>query len=510
MARTIELSTMTAKDLKKLRKNLGYTLRDFASKVGINFETISRYEKGKRSISIRSENQIKQALGLVLEKKHDYELHVHLDFLRLTFFDTTPEIIMKHVLGIEKEYFFYEVNQRHGFDGIYSCGRIQLYVSEKVEQGLMLELTGQGLLEMETVLQEADKDFTLNDWLVMITDSDYYLKNGYFSRFNCSRLDIAIDEMYKAAGNYDLHDLKWRKDSDGEKLIDTKLRSSQDIESFWHDKPLGLTLYFGSPQGNFLLRMYEKAMERAKKENRELEDVLNDYGVVNRYEMQIRAEYAEAAFNELATGKSLDQFAINLLLSKIAVYEAIETESGKIAYQFHQPFYDVFGKYQAVKINGKTNETDVEKSMKWIISQVSRTLALLKEVYGKQWLFEWLDHLISEVEFTDKQQKVILFEKARVQNQENGMYLWYRKKILEKKYNPENVYVKIENPDNKFWVIRLKNIPLKFQVIYVNSSGEYTVSQPNGMTLEQINDLGEKKGIDFINSPLFVVYEVVK
>ncbi|AYG01969.1 helix-turn-helix domain-containing protein [Lactococcus allomyrinae] len=500
---------MTAKDLKKLRKNLGYTLRDFASKVGIAHSTISQYEKGKRNVSFQTENQIKRALGLNLEKKHDYELHIHLDFLRLTFFDTSPETIMKYVLGIEKEYFFYEVNQRHGFDGIYSCGRIQLYVSEKLEQGLMLELTGQGLLEMETVLQEMDRQFTLNEWLVMITDPDYYLKNGLFSRFNCSRLDIAIDEMYKETGNYDLHDLKRRKDNGGEKLIDTSLRSSHDIESYWHDKPLGLTLYFGSPNGNFLLRMYEKAKERAKKENRELEDILFDYGVVNRYEMQIREQYAEAAFNELAKGNSLDQFAINLLLSKIAVYEAVTTDSGKTAYQFYQPFYDVFGDYQAVKINGKKNETDAEKSMKWIVSQVSRTLALLQEVYGKQWLFEWLEHLISEVEFTEKQEKVILFEKARVQNQENGMYLWYKKKMLERKYSPENVFIKKENPDNKRWGLRLKDVPIKF-LIYVNSEGSYVTSQPKGMTLEEINDLGDKKGIDFLNSPLFIVFEVVE
>jgi phage replication initiation protein len=509
VASIVETHIMTAKELKKLRKNLGYTLRDFASKVGIAHSTISQYEKGKRSISFQTENQIKQALGLILEKKYDFELHIHLDFLRLTFFDTSPETIMKYVLGIEKDYFFYEVNQRHGYDGIYSCGRIQLYVSEKIEQGLMLELTGQGLLEMETVLQEMDSQFTLNEWLVLITDPDYYLKQGLFSRFNCSRLDIAIDEMYKEAGNYDLHDLKWRKDNGGEKLIDTSLRSSRDIESYWHDKPLGLTLYFGSPNGNFLLRMYEKAKERAKKENRELEDILLDYGVVNRYEMQIREEYAEAAFNELAKGNSLDQFAINLLLSKIAVYETVSTDSGKIAYQFHPPFYEVFGNYQTVKINGKKNETDVEKSMKWIVSQVSRTLALLQEVYGKQWLFDWLEHLISEVEFTEKQEKIILFEKARVQNQENGMYLWYRKKMLEQKYSPENVYVKIEKPDDKLWSVRLKDIPTKF-LIYVDSEGNYSIGQPKGMTLEQINDLGEKKGIDFINSPLFVVFEVDK
>lgn len=505
MTNYVEVKTLSGKELKKMRKRMNYTLRDFGQKVGIDPATISRYEKGKRNISLQTEKQIKTALGLLLDKKHDYELHVHLDFLRLTFFDSTPQLIMKHVVGIEEQYFHYEVNQRHGFDGIYSCGRIQIYVSEKREQGIMLELTGQGLLEMETLLEEVDKEFTLNDWVVMITDPDYFLKNGYYSRYNCSRLDIAIDEMFKESGNYDLHDLKWRKDHNSEKLIDTDLRSSHDIESYWHDKPLGLTLYFGSSNGHFLLRMYEKAKERAKKENRELEDVLYDYGVVNRYEMQIREHYAETAFDELANGGTLDQFAINLLLSKISVYEEVETASGKVAYQFCKDFYNVFGEHEKIKINGKNNETDVEKSMKWIVTQVSGTLAMLKAIYGEQWLFDWLDKIMDDISFNEKQQKVIKFEQARVSNNENGLWLWYNKKIREKKFLPENLEIQEEDIESASWIIRVKNLPSKV-LYYVDNEGEYTVKEPHGMTLEEISVLGVKKGIDFLNSPLFVVY----
>ena len=507
MSEIVKDSLMTGKELKKLRQKLKFTLRDFGSKVGIAHSTISQYEKGKRFISARTEKQIKQALGLSFEIKHDYDLHVHLDYLRLTFFDTTLETVMNQVVGINKKYFTYTENELYNFGGVWQSGMVRIYESkEDSDQGIMLELTGQGLTEMESWLQELDQTFTLNEWLIMITDPNYYLKGGLYSRYHCSRLDLVIDEMYQATGNYDLHDLKWKKDH-CEKLIETKLRSSRDIESYWKEQPLGLTLYFGSPNGNFLLRMYEKAKERAKKENRALEDVLHDYGVVNRYEMQIRKEYAEAVFDELAQKGRLDQFAIDLLLSKLTVYDEIKTESGEVAYEYCRAFYHVFGQYEKIKINGKRTETSIERSMRWIISQVARTLALFRAIYGRQWLFDWLDQIMDEVEFTDKQNNIILFEKARLNDNENGMYLWYKKKIAEKKYDPQKLKAVETNPDSKLWGLRLKNAPSRYN-IYVNEQGEYQVSQPKGMTLEEINDLGEKKSVDFINSSLFVVFEV--
>lgn len=506
MSEVVKNSSMTGKELKKIRQRLGFTLRGFGEKVGIAYSTISQYEKGKRFISYQTEKQIKKSLGLSVEKKEEAELHVHLDYLRLTFFDSHLETIMNRVLGIEKQYFTYSENKLYGFDGIWQSGMIRLYASEDSTQGYMLELSSQGLTEMESWLHELDEKFTLNEWLVMITDPDYYLKEGLYSRFNCSRLDIAIDEMVRSSGNYDLHELKYKKDHQSEKLIETNLRSSHDIESYWQDQPLGLTLYFGSPHGNFLLRMYEKAKERAKKENRELEDVLHDYGVVNRYEMQISDHYAESAFNELAQNGRLDQFAINLLLSKITVYDEVVNESGEKTYQYSQAFYDVFGDFKKVKINGKNSETSIEKSMKWIISQVAGTLALIQEIYGKQWLIDWLEQIIGEVEFNKKQENLILFEKSRLANNENGMYLWYKKKILEKKYDPKNIIISMPSPEQELWCIRIKNAPTRFN-IYVNTQGEYQPQQPVGMTLEQINDLGEEKGVDFINSPLFIVFK---
>ena len=207
----------------------------------------------------------------------------------------------------------------------------------------------------------------------------------------------------------------------------------------------------------------------------------------------------------MANGGTLDQFAINLLLSKISVYEEVETASGKVAYQFCKDFYNVFGEHEKIKINGKNNETDVEKSMKWIVTQVSGTLAMLKAIYGEQWLFDWLDKIMDDISFNEKQQKVIKFEQARVSNNENGLWLWYNKKIREKKFLPENIEIQEEDIESASWIIRVKNLPSKV-LYYVDNEGDYTVKEPTGMTLEEISVLGVKKGIDFLNSPLFVVY----
>ncbi|MDZ5760557.1 helix-turn-helix transcriptional regulator, partial [Carnobacterium maltaromaticum] len=46
---------MTGEELKKLRKKLGYSLRDFGEKVGLSHVLISYYEKGTRFISENKE-----------------------------------------------------------------------------------------------------------------------------------------------------------------------------------------------------------------------------------------------------------------------------------------------------------------------------------------------------------------------------------------------------------------------------------------------------------------------
>ncbi|WP_157456428.1 replication initiation factor domain-containing protein [Carnobacterium maltaromaticum] len=422
---------MTGEELKKLRKKLGYSLRDFGEKVGLSHVLISYYEKGTRFISENKEKQILMALGISFDEKKDHQLRVHLDYLRITFFDSKVEVIMNYVLGIQSEYFDFKESKAKNYEGIYECGAIKIYVSTLMKQGLLLELSGQALMELEEHL--AEYGLTLNDWLIRVTDEDYYLKKGLYSRIQSSRLDTAIDEVYnEVKGNYDLHELKSKVEHPEKELISTRLAADKSIEANFRGEPQGLSLYWGSSNGHFLIRMYEKAKERAKKERKDYDMVLEEYGVVNRYELQLREHYAEHVIEELARGVPLQKISIDLLLSKIEVYDEI-IKNDEVEYVFSERFYNVFGVFKKIKVNGKKTETSIERSMRWVETQVIGTLKMLREIFGKQWLYEWLELCMSKVDFSENQKNIINGEMARLDKKENSVFLYWSEEIAKEK-----------------------------------------------------------------------------
>jgi phage replication initiation protein len=135
---------------------------------------------------------IRKVLGFESEQKAD--LFVHIDYLRLTFFDADVETIMTSVLGIAPKYFETESRARHNYDYLHSCGSIVLMSKGDNSQGILLDLTGEGIQQFEQHLGEYE--ITLQEWLKQVLNPSYYLTNGYYSRVHSTRLDIAIDEMY--------------------------------------------------------------------------------------------------------------------------------------------------------------------------------------------------------------------------------------------------------------------------------------------------------------------------
>lgn len=418
---------MTAKDLANLIERTGLSQREFGLKVNLSHVTIQNYLKNKRKITEEIEKQIKVALGQSADEKLNFELHVHFDWIRLTFFDSTIEKVMKGILGIDPKYFHYEEKGLLGYDENYSCGNIKILKSpDRPEQGIMLELTGKGVAEMEEFLLEQG-EFSLVDWIVLVTDPDYAKDKELYTRINYPRLDLTIDELFKRHGNYDLHDFEQRMKKDFERLIETDLKKLGNHENYERGVSLGLTIELGSRGGNFVLRMYEKAKEIARKENITFEEALEEYGIVNRYEMELKNHYAKDVIDELAVGKAINDIAINLLLSKVAVYEEVKDDEGHISYQYHQPFYDVFGSSDNVKVNNKSRKSDFESSMKHFQMQYSAFIKSMFEVYGEEWTFEWLKKIADETVLNRKRQKIVDLEKVKLKKHENGAFEWYSK-----------------------------------------------------------------------------------
>lgn len=76
---------MNAKDLAKLIERTGLSQREFALKVGLSNGSVHNYLQKKREISEKIEKKIKVALGQSADEKLNFELHVHFDWIRLTF-----------------------------------------------------------------------------------------------------------------------------------------------------------------------------------------------------------------------------------------------------------------------------------------------------------------------------------------------------------------------------------------------------------------------------------------
>lgn len=426
---------MTGGELKKLRNKLGYTQNEFAERVNLSQVVISYYEKGLRPITLKKERQILTALGLSFDEP---DLAVHLDYLRLTFFGCSHQVVMNHVIGIEPERFDLTVSSAKNYDRYYTCGPTKVYTSDDTKQGVLLELSGDGIRFLEEHLSE--RNILLMDWLLQVIDEDYYLDNGLYDRVQCSRIDIAIDELYQAIkGNFDLHILKDKMEAPGESPFYTELIANKQIETKFRDKPQGLTLYFGSGNGNFLIRMYEKAQELAKKERKTLAEVLEESGIVNRYELQLRKNYAEHALEELIAGKTLEKVGIDMLLSKLEVYNEVEI-NGKKTWEYCQDFYQVFGEFQKVKVQSIKTEKTIEISMRWIEKQVVGVLKMLAEIFGREWLHEWIDLLIDQYELSERHQNIVNGEKAIMQAGEmNGVFLFWNRKLNEQKKETNGV-----------------------------------------------------------------------
>ncbi|WP_348922159.1 replication initiation factor domain-containing protein [Enterococcus rotai] len=398
---------MSGEELKKMRKKLGYTLRGFGEKVGIPHTTLRGYENETFSLSEEKANQIKQALGLSLESS--YELHVHFDYLKLTFFDSTISTVLEKVIGIPKKYFVMEESNKHNYEAKYSCGNIVVFDrTSDTKQGILMDLTGQGVFELEQHLDSVG--LTFRDWLGKVLAPDWYLSRGHYSRVHSTRLDLAIDEMYDPInGNFDLYELKKRRDQD---LIKTDFRVYREQEKKFNEEHGGLTLYYGARGGGMFVRFYEKRYELVDKMRMTVDEVLEEYRIWNRYELEIGKEYNEHIFTDYLNGVPLDDIAINLLLSKFEVYDEQVNDYGNVDRVFYEPFYEIFGSWKKVKINQKREEPTMERSMRWMEIQGVPTLKMIELYLGKDTFRKWLADAMDKVELSDKKLKYIAFEKS--------------------------------------------------------------------------------------------------
>ena len=403
---------MDGKELKGLRKRLGYSLREFAEKIGLSKDMLNRYEKGVKKIPEEEMVRIKKRMRMIVDNEK-LDLQVKVDYLKLTFFDVSAKRLVEQVLGIDEKYFKREKSKQNNYDTRYTCGSIVVMTEEdgnkeEKRQGTLLELTSVGITEFEEVLEERGE--TLERWLREIFEPEHYIQNGIYSKVHSTRIDLAIDEMWNEGGtNFDIEliDKKYKQG-----LVNTTLKKYTRIEGQKNGKSTGTTINFGGRgQDGLCIRMYEKRLEQAVKNNIDEREELERSGIYNRFELECGKRVNAGIFKRWLNGEDLLEIAIGLLLTNIEVYD--ENEKGELT--GCEEWYGLFGDWKTIKTTQTNSQTNLEKTMSWIEKGVGQSLRYIAESIGKQATLEWLSNCIDEAKLSPRREKQLLKEKVMVE-----------------------------------------------------------------------------------------------
>lgn len=391
---------LTASELRKIRKHMGFSIKSFASILDLKLGTYKKIETGNREVPSDIEERIEVAFPTVVS---DAKLVGSVDYLRVRFRTQDYKTIIDKVLKLSGKPFVLQENGRYAYSHYLMFGHINLYFSEdRAEMGTLVEFSGQGCAQFEWYLvneQERDwKEFFLDcvEFSRKHTQSEKELRS--FLKF--TRIDIALDEYYSESGNYNIYDLKLKHDKG---LVHKKAQNFECVDGFKRNDSKGKSLYFGSRESLVILNFYEKDLEQADKLNIPVDVVWSLYGYKNRYEVRLQDKVSDEFVWDWIESYQFEvaDKAVEIINDKIQVYD----ENHKL----DKEWYSLMGSYGSFKFEMRPEEFDIGvREYRWYDDQVSRTVHYLMaiEVIKEKQRFS---DMTLDSELSDKQKENLEF-----------------------------------------------------------------------------------------------------
>lgn len=399
------MNPMYLKDFRKKRK---LTQKKFALSAGISLQSLKFYETGRRELTLDKFREIKSKFGCL---EHDSSrLRVMVDYVRITLMSIRDlEFFCKKFLHVAfKDFQSYE-SKLMNYNHLWKRGDIWIFdYFDKFETGnyqITMQLSGKGCRQMELIFENEG-----------ITWLDFFqeLKIAYGEDMRVTRLDLAIDELYqgyeKEAEQFLLSDMitkYYHKELDFNSMRtwnyigggSLNFEDEQEIE----ENRQGISLYFGSRQSEMYFNFYEKRYELAKQENLSVEESLEVFGIWNRYEIRLSHGKAQGVVEEYLLGVDLAEIARALINSKINVYDGLNDYG---AYLMDKKWQLLFGGVEPLKLSTQPESYNIERTIRWLMHQVSDSLALVEE-YDKLVCEENLRMIINSGELNDRGEKIL-------------------------------------------------------------------------------------------------------
>lgn len=393
--------------LKRLRKTTGLTQKQFSEMVDINVRSLRAYENNQRGLTSSCFREIKEKIGYLVDSQNT--LRVMIDYLRITFKDVRDlAYFCETYLLCELKEFISEDTKLMAYNHLWRRGDIWIfdYIDKNLTDNyqITVQLSGQGCRQMELILEN-----------IGLTWHDL-LSKMYFERkdMKVTRLDIAMDEMYRGHDKEDEHFLLsdmitkvYRNEVVFDKLKTWNhvggggLNFKNDHEK--EEASQGISLYFGSRQSNLYFNFYEKRYELAKKENISLVEALEIFGIWNRYELRFAQEKANKAIEEYVCGIDLAEMAKGIINKEMQVFGEKNSYG---AFLPDRKWQSLFGGVDPITLSVQPEPYNIGRTIKWLLHQVADSLALVDEA-DKVMNTQYLQMIIDSGELSDKAKKTL-------------------------------------------------------------------------------------------------------
>lgn len=349
--------------------------RKFAEILDISLSYYQKMEQGKRIIPDDVQEKLEEYFRIYM--KHGIDMRVMIDYLRLSFFDASPKDIIQRILRMNELEFETRSTGLYMFDKVSVRGNIWVFWHTKeTTKNVLIQFSGQGCREYELVLKERNTDW--QEFLLELWQRQGRLESCY-SRVQCSRIDIAIDEMWMREDEkyFDLFSIL-EKQHNG--LVEDSFKLFENYGGYYTESGVtrnkGLSLYYGSRKSPLFFNFYEKRYEISNRERISVEDALLKYGIYNRYELRCAAEKAMEIIERFITGTNLGEIGAGLINDKVTVYDLLDSESRII----NERWAKMFRTARELNFTMKAEKFSIERAERWFETQVAPTLKLLKKI----------------------------------------------------------------------------------------------------------------------------------
>ena len=283
------------------------------------------------------------------------------------------------------------INERGGLFGyrvMYHYDKIKILMDHASAdtKGFCITLSGQACRQLESLLNFKDLE-SWREWLGVCVDLGAQI----------TRIDLACD-LYNNELDLNIIDEARDKGYYTSYFRGYERRKNKDSADLSGD-----TLYFGSAQSDFRIRMYNKLLEQYKKAPDMIDKDLTSW---IRVEFQLRKDRAHAFFEWFRYVPVGQVFSG--VLSNYLMFRNPGRDSNKSRWPVAAWWLEFLGSLERIKLAPAPVERTFLKVYRWVEKQVSASLALLSlasDKHGRDYISELLENGLGKL--TDLQLNLI-------------------------------------------------------------------------------------------------------